>query len=198
MTGPIVGLDIETGGIEATRPIIQIAAVAVRGGKEVETLERKIRFRVEDADPEALRLNHYSAEAWANAVPEAQAMRDLAALLDRHRSVHLVSKRTGKPYTVARVLAHNASFDLDRVAAAFKRHGLFFAIDFRSALDTRYGAVWFFEAHPHERQPTDFKLKTLAECFGIPTEGAHDALVDVRLSIALARRLLERWQGSAA
>jgi len=52
--------------------------------------------------------------------------------------------------------------------------------------------VWHFERRPAEK-PADFKLTGLAKHFGISVEGAHDALVDVRLSIALAKRLLDAW-----
>jgi DNA polymerase III epsilon subunit-like protein len=166
---------------------------------ELETFERKIAFDQRQADPEALAMNHYTSEAWKDAQPEAFVVRDFAAFLDRHRSVQLISKRTGKPYRVARLGGHNVvGFDLERIAAMFKRHGTFFAIDFRTVLDTRYGAVWLFEggaaADAPKGQPENFKLTGLAEHFGIPTDGAHDALFDVRLSIALARRIVELWQ----
>jgi DNA polymerase III epsilon subunit-like protein len=98
---------------------------------------------------------------------------------------------------VARVGGHNVvGFDLERVAAAFKRYGLFFPVDYRSVLDTRYGAVWMFEGA--DERPKDFKLTGLAAHLGVSVEGAHDALVDVRLSIALARRIVEGWQAPRA
>lgn len=198
MNGPIVFFDTETSGLRPEHATIQLAAIAVDSEwRELETFERKIAFDVTKADPEALKINHYSAEAWKSAVPERQAVDEFAALLNRHRSIELISKRTGRPYTVARVGGHNViGFDLERVAAMFKRHGLFFPVDFRSVLDTRYGAVWLFEGLAE--QPKNFKLTGLAEHFGIPTDGAHDALFDVRLSITVARRIVECWQRPAA
>jgi DNA polymerase III epsilon subunit-like protein len=49
--------------------------------------------------------------------------------------------------------------------------------------------MWYFD----ERgvTPSDYKLETLCKYFGITTEGAHDALTDVRMCAALARRLRE-------
>jgi DNA polymerase III epsilon subunit-like protein len=94
---------------------------------------------------------------------------------------------------VARIGGHNiVGFDLERVAAAFRRYGLFFPVDFRTVLDTRYGAVWHFEINGGGRPKDfkDFKLTGLAEHFGIQTDGAHDALADVRMTIALARKLV--------
>lgn len=186
----VVFFDTETGGLRPDHPTIQLAAIAVGPDwAELEAFERKIAFDVSKADPEALALNHFDADAWKGAPSERQVVDEFGAFLKRHSTVELVSQRTGKPYKVARVGGHNiAGFDLERVAAMFKHHGAFFPVDFRTALDTRYGAIWFFEGT--DVQPKNFKLTGLAEHFGVPIEGAHDALFDVRLSIALARRLV--------
>jgi DNA polymerase III epsilon subunit-like protein len=199
MGSSLVFFDIETAGLRPVDPTIQLAAIAVGPDwREIETYERKIAFDPRGADPKALELNHFDAAVWKrDAVPERQAVEEFGALLNRHRSVELVSKRTGRPYTVARLAGHNAaSFDLDRVAAAFKRFDIFFAVDFRSVLDTRHGAVWFFETHPELPKPADYKLGTLAAYFGIEADGAHDALVDVRLSAGIARAISDpqRWR----
>jgi len=187
----IVFFDTETGGLLPEHPTIQLAAVAVGDGwKEIETFERKIAFDVAKADPAALAMNHFDAAAWKGAPSERQVVDEFGAFLGRHHSVELISKRTGNPYSVARVGGHNVvGFDLERVSAMFKRHGAFFPVEFRSVLDTRYGAVWFFEGAA--KQPKDFKLTGIAEHLGIAVEGAHEALFDVRLSIAVAKKILE-------
>lgn len=180
--------DTETGGLLPQHPTTQLAAVAVDNDwREVETFEVKFQFDVNACEPEALKLNGYSPEKWANAVPEAYAWQQFQHMLNRHRCVELVS-RAGNPYSVARLAGHNIlGFDMPRTEAAFKRLGLFFPIDFRTVLDTRQGACWYFERLGE--RPKDFKLTGLAECFGIPTAGAHDALADVRMTIELAKRL---------
>jgi len=177
-------------------PVIQLAAIAIGpDGRELEVFARRIAFDEARADPQALKLNHYDRDLWQReAVPEPVVVTDFAAFLKRHSSVGLVSKRTGNPYKVARIAGHNTAFDIDRVKAMFDRYRAFLAVDFRTALDTRYGAIWFFEMHPELEPPKDYKLTTLCEHFGIATEGAHDALFDVRLSIALAREITKRWQ----
>jgi DNA polymerase III epsilon subunit-like protein len=196
----VVFFDTETGGLKPEHPTIQLAAIAVGPDwQELETFERKIAFDPAKADPEALAMNHYDAAAWKGAPPERIVVEEFGAFLNRHRSVELVSQRTGRPYSVARLGGHNVvGFDLERMAAMFKRHGAFFPVDFRTVLDTRYGSVWFFEGGAAAEQPAgrpkDFKLTGLAEFFGVSVDGAHDALVDVRLSIALARKLVELWQ----
>ncbi len=61
----LVFIDLETGGLELTRPIIQIAAVAVdRSLKELETFEVKIRFNEFEVAREVLRKNHYDRAVW--------------------------------------------------------------------------------------------------------------------------------------
>jgi DNA polymerase III epsilon subunit-like protein len=187
-------MDTETGGLRPEHPTIQLAAIAVDSQwRELELFERKIAFDVAKADPEALAMNHFDPAAWKDAPSERRVVEEFGAFLNRHRSVELVSQRTGKPYRVARVGGHNVvGYDLERTSAMFKRHGAFFPVDFRTVLDTRYGAVWFFEQQ--EKQPANFKLTGIAEHFGIPIDGAHEALADVRLSIEVAKRLLQEMK----
>jgi exonuclease I len=186
-----VYFDLETGGVLETQPDIQLAAIAVREEtwEELATFEAKIVFDVAKADPEALKLNHYSPELWTvQGLPEAIVVARFAAFLNRFKSLQMVSKRSGKPYTVAKLVGHNAaSFDGPRLQRMFERsHKTFLPADPRVRC-TCQRALWFFD----ERgiAPRDFKLATLCEHFGIPTEGAHDALADVRLTIELAKAL---------
>ena len=59
----IAFLDIESAGLEFTRPIIQIAAVAVDSQLcELESIELKIAFVDADADPVSLSKNKYDPQ----------------------------------------------------------------------------------------------------------------------------------------
>jgi len=49
--------------------------------------------------------------------------------------------------------------------------------------------MWWFDEHSEAERPKNLKLDTVCEYFSIMKPGAHDALVDVRLTAALARRL---------
>ena len=192
MSKEIVFFDIETGGLELSHPILQIAAVAVDAEwKEIGTFEGKIIINKDKCSPKALEINSYDEVLWAKeANPERDVIRDFKSFLDKYRSVDLISKRTGRSYSVARVGGHNVRFDIDRVQLAFKRHGEFFPIQLNNPLDTLQGAVWHFERnsiHP----PENYQLATIAKFFDIETTGAHDALVDVRLTVKLARIFLE-------
>jgi DNA polymerase III epsilon subunit-like protein len=187
-----VFFDLETGGLAVTAPIIQIACVAVDPAwTELEVLDKRILFDESVCEPKALQVNHYSAARWVDARREVEVVQDVKVFLERHADAPAVSQRTGRGYTVARVGGHNISgFDIERLSAMFKRHGLFLPIRFSGVLDTLHGASWFFERHPELPRPEGFSQVALAKYFNIDITGAHDALFDVRLCIQLARRLV--------
>lgn len=188
MSGYTVYFDLETGGVESKHPTIQLAAVAVENGtfKEVGTFESKVRFDETMADPEALKINHYTPEAWKDAPTALAVSVKFSAFLRPFSSVQLTSKRTGMPYSVARLAGYNAvTFDGPRLKAMFA--GSFFPCSYQ-ILDVLQRALFYFYENTYE-PPKDFKLTTLCEYFHIKTDGAHDALTDVRLTIALAQEL---------
>lgn len=184
-----VYFDLETGGVEPSRPIIQIAAAVYEDGRELETYECKVRFNEADCVPEALELNGYDPAVWArDAKPEKYALAGFCNLLSRHADIARISKRTGRPYLVARVGGHNVvSFDFPRVLDATRKHGLFLPTDF-PPLDTLQLAAWYFSERYN--RPADLQLGTLCEWFGIPQDQAHEALSDVRSCAALVPCLL--------
>lgn len=191
MKGTTIFFDLETGGVEDAHPNIQIAAVAVRDWKEVEAFERKIQFNPVLCDPAALQLNGYAPSKWAQAVTEPDAFRAFDAFCARHGDLELVSARTGRPYTVARLAGHNVtSFDIPRLRSAMARAGVkFMRACWFYPLDTYQRAVWHF-AEREMPTPENFQLQTLARHFGIPAQGAeHEALADVRLTVRLAECL---------
>lgn len=184
----IVFFDLETGGITSEAPNIQLAAVVVENGKEIDVLERKIQFDEATATQEALTVNKYSPEDWKNAVTEVQAMQEFAALCRKHSCIERISKN-GNPYYVAMGGGHNvAKFDLDRLMSAAKKYNIFLPLSYQT-LDTLQAAVWYFTKRP-QNQPKDLKLGTLCQHFGIELTNAHEALADVRASIELARKLM--------
>jgi DNA polymerase III epsilon subunit-like protein len=190
-----VFFDIETGGLQVSDPIIQIAAVAVdlrSDLAELASFETKIRFNEKACEPKALEVNRYDKAVWDR---DAHDLRDafvqFKRFLETHATLERRSARSGRSYTLTRVGGHNVlGFDLDRVVPMFTRLQLYSPIFRQGVLDTLQGATWFFERHPELERPESFGLSALCEHFAIPAEGAHDALVDVRMSIALAKRFL--------
>ena len=192
MAQRIVFFDLETGGLDARHPDIQIAAVATEGLVEVDVFEAKIQFDARAADPEALKINSYDAKLWQKeAQPERVVVAGFATFLNKHATLERTAKGSGRPYQVARLAGHNVlGFDAPRLNTLFKRHGVFLPADTFRPLDTLQLAYW--SAAKLGLEPSNFKLATLCETFAISAEGAHDALADVRMCVALARALLER------
>lgn len=191
MTQTIVYFDLETGGLERKHPNIQIAAVAMRGSREVGWLDRKIRFDEHGCDPEALEINSYDPDTWErDAVSEAVATHDFLSFLRTHSDTELTSKRTGRPYRVAQLGGHNiATFDIPRLRDMAGR--AFIPACWWYPLDTYHRAIWWFQERGGD-MPADYKLTTLAEYFGIDAGDAHDALADVRMSAAIAEAMKTR------
>ena len=180
--------DLETAGLLPTHPSIQLAAIAVRDEdwSEVAKFEQKLSFNEAQADPEALKLNHYTRESWSSAIPFAGAVIRFAGWSEPYRSVQMTSK-AGKPYNVAKLAGHNAlTFDLPRLRAMFGANFFPFVYHVK---DTLQRALWYFDENPQVKRPESLKLTVLCAHFGIATDGAHDALTDVRLAAALARAI---------
>ncbi len=189
-----VFVDIETAGLQTWRPIMQIAAIAVNSAfRELEVFEEKIRFDERQAVQRTLRKRHYSRARWNR---EARRDRDVAvdfgAFLARHATVDVSSGR-GKPFVVAQLVAHNAEFDGPFLRMWFERMGLFFPGAYR-VFCTLQRAMWLFHEDRSLTPPTDFKLGTLCDYFGVPLplDQAHDALADVRATVGLYRAINER------
>ncbi len=190
MSPRTVFFDLETAGLLPHHPDIQLAAITVdEAWAEIETFEAKIAFDVTAADPAALEMNHYTVEAWARAEAPIRVVSRFTDFLDRHKSLEMVSRRTGKPYKVARLVGHNAaSFDGPRLQALFNHWGRFLPADPRVRC-TCQRALWWFDERPRRVPPENYQLATLCRHFGIPVMESHEALADVRLTIALARAL---------
>lgn len=186
----IVFFDTETGGLEDRHPTIQIAAVAVaEDWREVGCFEAKIMFQESDADPEALAMNSYNRDEWErNAKPEHDVLNRLCAFLSNHASVKKISKAKNV-YRVARLAGHNAArFDAPRLQASCKSRGMFLPADFH-VMDTLQLVMW--KLATSDNPPQSYKLSDLCMRFGIDIGGAHDALADCRMAIALAQKLQE-------
>ncbi len=189
-----VFLDLETGGTADHHPDIQLAAIAVRDWEEIDLFERKIQFDALKADPEALAINSYDATIWeALAVKESAVVSEFGSFLDRHRVIKKMSN-SGSPYFTARIAGHNArTFDAPRLYRMFQRNAAFFPADVYRPLDTLALALWHFAMHDIPAPP-NYKLATLCTHLGILTDDSHDALADVRMTIAVAKRLTNAAQ----
>lgn len=191
----IIFFDLETGGLNPNRhPILQLAAIAADENLEsVEAFEAKIRFDEQRANRNSLRKNHYRRGIWVReALEPDDAARKFAQFLRRHTSVTMLGS-DGKPYQVAQLVAHNAHFDGEFLQSWYARLYEYLPARYQ-VLCTLQRAQWFFQEHPDEPAPADFKLATLCHHFDVPfhAANAHDALGDVTATLALYRALRER------
>lgn len=186
-----VFFDFETAGLSEDAPNIQLAAVATEDWRVAQTWERKILFDESKADPKALELNSYDAQAWqTEAIPEKQLVVEFSRFLRDHAHVERLSK-AGRTYQVARLAGHNvASFDCPRLFQMFKRHDTFLPALIYQPLDSLHRAIWYFAEK--DQVPKSFKLHDLCAYFGIHQGQRHDALADVISTVALARCLTDR------
>lgn len=187
--GTTIYFDFETGGILPEHPSTQIAAIAVcdKTGNELASFERKIAFDILKCDPEALRINHWAKKAWDGAPSPTKVALDFSKFLEPFKCVEMVSKRTGNAYFVAKAAGYNAvTFDWPRLKELFGSS--FIPISYH-VRDVMQRVIFWFDEHGNA--PSDFKLSTVCEHFGIETTGAHDALVDVRLTAALYRKMCQ-------
>ena len=193
----LVFCDIETAGLEFTRPIIQIAAIAIDSVlNELESFEVKVRFDEAKADPNSLKKNNYSKQIWDRyGVSPMDATHAFSRFLRRHATVDMISAN-GKPYRVAQLVAHNAErFDAPFLQAWYDSLGVYLPARYMS-LCTKQKALWLFDEDKSLTPPSNFKLGTLCEYFGVQLseENAHDAFFDVRATVELYRGMRELTQ----
>ena len=187
----LVFVDLETGGVDSWRPIMQIAAIAVDSNlRELETLEIKLRFDPQRMKRACFRKRHYSRHVWAReAVSEQEAGERFASFLKRHATIDLVSA-THRPYRVAQLVAHHAAFDGPFLASWFRRIDRYLPAHPR-VLCTHQRALWLFHENKTLSPPADYRLSTLCQYFDVRLKAheAHEALADVRATVELYRAM---------
>lgn len=192
----LVFVDLETAGLEPWRPIIQIAAIAVDSNlRELECFEAKLQFENKFANPKSLRKASYSPKRWREeAQPAGVVMQQFTDLLRRHATVDQTSSKR-RVFQVAQLVAHNGAFDGAFLSAWYDRFGEFLPASPR-VFCTLQRAIWLFHEDKSLTPPSDFKLLTLCQYFGVPLKAsdAHEALNDVRATVDLYRAISDHRQ----
>ena len=168
-------IDIETTGFKVGHhDVIEVACVLADPSKDyevVDELEIKIKpERIENADPQALRINGYNDAEWMFAYTLEQAMKMLAEKIEG---------------TV--MVAHNITFDWTFLEHAFREVGV--EPKLYRKLDSYSIAYAKFSNEPDVNK---FSLKALAEYYGLKNEKAHTALADTRVTVDIFRELMKR------
>lgn len=172
---PLAFIDIETTGLDRDlHEIIELAAVITRmkDGELVVTdqIDLKIQPKnIENAEPQALRINGYNDADWLFAVSLEDAMREFA------------KKTEGAIF-----VAHNLTFDYGFVETALKRTNTENKMHFHK-LDTI--ALAFGILHTND-DIGKLSLRALCEKYGIENKKAHSAFADAYATYGVFKKLL--------
>ena len=169
-------LDLETTGASPTNgcAITEIGAIAVRGGEVLEEFSTFVNPQV--GLPEyIINLTGITDEMLTGAPLIDEAYPDFIEFIDRHKDVHLV--------------AHNAPFDIGFLKAA------------ASALSHDWPKYEVIDTVKLARRVIDrseianYKLGTLSQFFDTKALPNHRALDDVKTTVEVLHRLIERLAG---
>lgn len=187
----LVFVDLEIAKVRQRRRILQVAAIAVTQSlHELETFEAKIRIDERLIQASQIRNRHFDAQLWKTEGHSEKAVAyDFGRFLTRHATADVTGSGF-RPLVVAQLVAHNAEFDGAFLRKWFERLGLFLPASYR-VFCTLHRAMWLFHEDRLLSPPDDFKLGTLCQYFSIrfPASESHDALVDVRATVELYRRM---------
>lgn len=189
----IVFYDTETSHLSPYKgEIIQIAAIAFeiegQDWEQVGQFECKLKFDMDKADPQALKVNCYDPVTWkTQAVDSHDALSVFKNWCGPYKDVQRVGKKSRKTFYNLRTGGHNVSgFDDAFIRAWFKKHDEFCPLDYSEVYDTLSLAKWLFQFWYPDYPLENHELKTLCNAYGVPLDGAHDALADVTANARLA------------
>lgn len=168
----LVFIDIETSGLDVIiHEILEIGGVITTPDLEViEEFEIKIKpERIENANPTALKINHYNEKDWEGAITLREAIKILA---EKVKDCIMVGQ--------------NVAFDAGFIEHAFSRMSIDNTMHYHK-LDT-VSIAW---AKLHKEPDLEhFSLREMCARFGITNERPHSALSDARATYELYKKLM--------
>lgn len=165
-TKALCWVDVETTGLDAEHnEVIEIAIIRIEPDGQETEYHRKLKMeRPENAHPKALKVNGYTEEAWFGAKTQSEVWNEIV--------------RFGF-FKDAIVAGQNVRFDTGFITASLNRHVENPPrIDYH-LLDTCVLALHYLTQYGI----SSVSLVPTCEFLGIPTDGAHTALADVRMAI---------------
>ncbi len=165
-------IDIESTGLDVIiHEIIEIGVVITTPDLEViEEFEIKIKpERIENANPTALKINHYNEKDWEGAISMREAIKMLALKVKD-----------------CIMVGQNVAFDAGFLEHAFSRIDVPNPMHYHR-LDT-ISIAW---AKLHKQPDLEhFSLREMCARFGIVNERPHSALSDARATYELYKKLM--------
>jgi DNA polymerase-3 subunit epsilon len=166
-------IDIETTGLNLLKhEIIEIGCVLTTPDLQViEEFELKIKpEHIEDADPVALKVNHYDPLDWEDAQSLKEAMK-------------IFSEKVKDCIMVG----HNVAFDAGFLEYAFNKNKMLNTMHYH-----KFDTVSMAWAKLHNDKDFEhFSLREMCVRFGIENKRAHTALSDARATFELYKKLME-------
>ena len=179
--GSPIFYDLETSGLDHEKnEIIQIAAYAP---KTKEWYVANVEFDMAKASKEALEINHYDPST--PRIPIGRMLREFEAFCKRNTSITMKANKGSFTWETAVLHGYNnINFDKKWIEKAYKDKGLFMPFSFQQIDWYNYAMIKLPRLNSH-------KQTAVADYLGIPSEGAHDAKVDVTMLCAIARELIK-------
>jgi DNA polymerase III epsilon subunit-like protein len=168
---PLAFIDTETTGLDYNRhSIIEFAVVSTIHGEWVTKIQLPAELMAQ-ADPQALKVNGYTPEAWVGAPVELAAYPEIYSRLEGHL-----------------IIGQNVAYDLTILDNTLKRLEL---DSIRKKLPRRYlDTMSFSYEHLAPLGLKSLSLEKVCDFLGIPNEGAHTALVDARRTKAVYDKIM--------
>ncbi|MFA6257523.1 MAG: 3'-5' exonuclease [Candidatus Paceibacterota bacterium] len=166
-------IDIETTGLNLLKhEIIEIGCVLTSPSLEViEEFELKIKpEHIENADPAAIKVNHFNIQDWENAISLKEA-------------IEIFSKKVKSCIMVG----HNVAFDAGFLEYVFNKTGIANTMHYHK-LDT-ISIAW--AGFHQDKDFEHFSLRELCLHFGIKNKHPHSALSDARATFELYKKLMQ-------
>jgi DNA polymerase-3 subunit epsilon len=166
-------IDIESTGLNLLKhEVIEIGCVLTSSTLEViEEFELKIKPEyIENADPAAIKVNHYNEKDWKDALGVKEA-------------IEIFSKKTKDCIMVG----HNVAFDAGFLEYVFNKTEVKNTMHYHK-LDTI--SIAWTRLH-NNKNFEHFSLRELCLYFGIKNERPHTALSDARATFELYKKLME-------
>ena len=179
----MIFFDLETSGRDWNKhEIIQVAAIDATTGDE---FMRRLDFDIDKAEPEALEVNGFNEELWdKEAVSQEEAILDFTRFLRRHARLEFLNKKTNRQYKLAALAGFNVmAFDKFFLREWYDKWNIFMPADYRM-YDFLQLALW---KYPNLKA---YNLQALCKYLELEDRDFHDALVDVRATIEIAKVIL--------
>lgn len=176
-------------------PILEIGAIALSPITLTEISEfhslcgpeanESFDYYISRCEKNALEVNGFDArlEELKSAPPQSTVLKNFAKWAGSLRG-----ETNRHKYHIC---GQNVRYDISMINAACRRYGVDFEVRTTPIELMSYSLLYF--ALADTPIVANYKLVTVAKALGIPTEGAHSALVDVRMTAACLRKIFERF-----